>query len=365
MARPLLNYLHNIFSREKAQALEDVLLIFGIALALFFAFLSGFRDGGNLIAANVLSKSLPPRKALYVACAGEFLGPFVLGSAVAVTLGREVFDMASLDGPVALLCLFTGLASATVWSLLTWWAGSPAGATHSLLGGLLGGFVAASGMSGVHWSGGLQKVLLVLFAVPIAGFALSASITGFSRMGIARSGNKESQGQWLTLFVMSAGHGTNNANKATALIAMMLMASGYLGSFEVPFWSLPCAAVALTFGFYIGAWRMVKVFGRKPFRISPAQSLISQVSAAAVVLAATFLGCPVSTNQIVKSSLVVASPVERQKEPAKIVIKDILIAWSVNFPAAAVMAAVLYWIVAGALGHGMGSFEGIMELMGQ
>ena len=345
--------------------MDDILLIFGVASALFFAFMSGFRDGGNLIAANVLSRSVAPQRALYLACAGELLGPFVLGSAVAVTLGREVFDMSSLEGQAALLCLCAAVVSATAWSLLTWWAGSPAGATHSLLGGLLGGFVAAFGLSGVIWSVGLAKILFVLFIVPIAGLVVSTLIKGLTKMHLSRSAEKHRKGQWLTLFVLSAGHGANNAQKATALITMMLLASGYLNSFEVPFWSVFCAAIALTLGVSIGAWKIVKIFGKKTFRITPAQSLVSQGSAGAAVLAACLLGGPVSANQTVKSSLLGASPAERQRDTGGIVMKDIVVSWLVNFPGAAMTAAALYWIAAGVLGHGMGSFERIMDFMGQ
>jgi inorganic phosphate transporter, PiT family len=344
---------------------DDILLTLGIALALFLAFMSGFRDGGNLIAANVLSRSVTPQRALYLACAGELLGPFFLGSAVAATLGREVLDMSTLEGQTGLLCLCAAAASAATWSLLTWWAGAPAGATHTFLGGLLGGLIGALGLSGVNWSIGSAKILLVLFIVPITGFLASALIMTLPNMHLPRSKGEPGKGQWLTLFVLSAGHGANNAHKTTALITMMLLASGYLSSFEVPFWSVFCAAVALTLGLSLGAWKILKIFGRKTFRITPVQSLVSQGSAGAVVLGATLLGCPVSTNQIVKSSLVGAGPAERQREPSRIVIKDILIAWLVNFPAAAVMAAALYWIASGALGHGMGSFENIMEFMGQ
>lgn len=345
--------------------MDDILLIFGIASALFFAFMSGFRDGGNLIAANVLSRSVAPQKALYLACAGELLGPFVLGSAVAATLGRELFDISSLEGQAALLCLCAAVVSATTWSFLTWWAGSPAGATHSLMGGLLGGFVAASGLSGVSWSVGLAKVLFVLFIVPIAGFVVSASIMSLSKTHLSRSVEEHKKGQWLTLFVLSAGHGANNAQKATALITMMLLASGYLNSFEVPFWSVFCAATALTLGVSIGAWKIVKIFGKKTFKITPVQSLVSQGSAGAAVLAAGLLGCPVSTNQIVKGSLLGASPAERQRDPGGIVMRDILVTWLVNFPGTGMTAVALYWIAAGVLGHGMGSFERIMEWIGQ
>lgn len=350
--------------QDKGQTVDHVLLIIGIALALFLAFLNGFRDGGTLVAASVLSKSIDPQSALYAACAGELLGPFVLGSAVAATLGTEVFD-APLESQEALLCLCAAVVSATTWSLLTRWAGAPAGSTHTLLGGLLGGFVAAFGLSGVNWSVGPAKVLVVLFLVPIVGFVVSASTMTLSKLRLPRRRKAHRKGEWLALFVLSAGHGGNNAQKATALITMMLVASGYLRSFEVPLWSVVSAAVVLTLGLSMGAWRIVKIISRKTYQLTPVHSLVSQASGGAVVLVATLLGYPISSNQIIKASLVGASPVERQRAPGRILMKDMIIAWVVNFPAAAITASTLYWIAAGTLGHGMGSFERIMEFMGQ
>lgn len=345
--------------------MNDFLFIFGIALALFFAFMSGFRDGGNLVAANVFSRSIAPQRALQLACAGQLLGPFVLGSAVAATLGKEIFPLSPVEGPPVLLCLCAAFVSTTTWSLLTGWAGLPAGATHSLMGGLMGGFLGAFGPSGVNWSMGLVKVFAVLLLVPAAAFILPVLITGFWKRRLPGRAEEHSKGQWLTLFVLSAGQGANNGHKAAALITMMLLASGSLSSFKAPLWSIFCAAGALTLGVFIGASKIIKIFGKRAFRITPAQSLLSQGSAGALVLAAGLLGCPVSTNQIVKSSLVGASPAERETDPGRLVLKDILAAWLINFPGAGMTAALLYWTAAGALGYGMGSFERIMEFMGQ
>jgi PiT family inorganic phosphate transporter len=83
------------------------------------------------------------------------------------------------------------------------------------------------------------------------------------------------------------------------------------------------------------------------------------------MLAANLLGCPVSTTQIVKSSLVGSGAARRQKDLGKILAKDTLISWLVNLPASGFMAAALYWTTAGVLGQGMGSFESLMKSIGQ
>jgi len=115
----------------------------------------------------------------------------------------------------------------------------------------------------------------------------------------------------------------------------------------------------------MGARKIVKLLGTGDSRISPAHALLCQGTAALVVVAASLLGCPVSTSQIVKSSLLGSGAPRRQRELGKILTKNVFTAWIVNFPASAVMAAAIYWTAAPVLGQGMGSFESIMKAIGQ
>lgn len=345
--------------------MNHILLIFGIALAFLYAFFTGLHDGGNLIATTVLSRSIAPRKALCAACAGEFIGPFMFGSAVAATLGREIFLASSLNASASLLSVCAGLVSAITWGLMTWWVGMPPGSTHTLLGGLIGGFVAAFGLSGITWSAAMVKILVVLFMAPFVGFAASALSVRLFKLYLLRR-KEGSRGQLgVSLLLLSAGHGANNAQRVTALVVMMLMASGLLTVFKIPLWATAGAAATLAAGVSVGAWKIVKLFGAGGSRISPPHALVCQGSAASVVLAANLLGCPVSSSQIVKSSLLGSGAPRRQKDLGRMLVKNIITAWIVNFPASAVMAAAIYWVAAPLLGQGMGSFESIMKAIGQ
>jgi PiT family inorganic phosphate transporter len=352
-------------SRGKGRQVDQILLIFGIALAFLYAFFTGFHDGGNLIATNVLSRSIAPKKALYLACAGEFFGPFILGSAVAVTLGREIFGASSLNGSASILSLCAGLVSAITWGLMTWWVGMPPGSTHTLLGGLIGGLVAAFGLSGIICSVAMVKILLALLMAPLVGFVASALSVRLFKVHLSRGQEGYRRQQEMSLLLLSAGHGANNAQRATALIVMMLLASGSLKLFKIPLWATTGAAATLAVGVSMGAWKIVRLLGTGNSRISPSHALACQGTAALVVLAANLLGCPVSTSQIVKSSLLGSGAPRRQKALGKILMKNVFTAWIVNFPASAVMAAAIYWTTAPLLGQGMGSFERIMKAIGQ
>ena len=145
--------------------MEHALFILVMALAFLFAFINGFHDGANIVAASVLSRSMSTRRALWVACVAELVGPLFLGTMVAKTLGWEIFDRTILTGPQSLapsLFLMSGLISAVTWDLLTWGIGMPSSSPHGFLGGLVGGAVAAYGFGIIDWSKLFLNVFLKL-----------------------------------------------------------------------------------------------------------------------------------------------------------------------------------------------------------
>jgi PiT family inorganic phosphate transporter len=349
--------------------LEHILYIGAWALAFLFAFVNGFHDGGDLIAASVLSRSLTARAALCLTGVAAFIGPLLFGTAVATTIGKEIVDTSCLlpaGGMAPTLFLVSALVSALAWSLLTWWVGIAPGSFHALIGGLVGGALAAFGLEGIHWSPLFFKVLLILFISPVLGMLLGLAFSRvLTRGGEGRRKPGPKKIQVASLFLLAASHGTNNAQKAMALIAMMLLASGSIAVFGVPSWAMLGCAVALAAGVLVGGWRVAKIRGNRVFRIEPVHSLTSQVATSAVVLAATFLGGPVSTGEIVKATILGVGAGDRLKRMHRLVAKDIAMAWLVSAPASAFLAAVIYWCLSGALGEGMGRFGEVMKVFGQ
>jgi len=352
--------------------LEQVLLILVVALAFVLAFINGFHDGFNVIANSVLSRSMIPVKALLFACIATFFAPLLFGTAVATTIGKEIinpafFNRAACIAPM--LFIISGLVSAIVWSLMTWWVGLPPSSSHALLGGLVGGGIAAFGFDIVNWSKLLFKACLFLFMSPLAGVGLaflvmriSASIYNHTR-GTKKDFFK--QAQWFSLICLSAGHGTNNAQKAMGIITMVLVVAGSIQAFEVPPWAVLGCALALTLGVSAGGWKLLRILGDRSFRIKPIHAFNAQFTGGVIFLFAGLIGSPISTTQIVKSTIIGVGAGYRKRTVRMMLIKDIMMAWLITIPAAAFLSATIYWTVSGALGHGMGSFESIMKLFGQ
>lgn len=352
--------------------MEQVLFIAVIALALILAFVNGFHDGFNVIANSILSRSMASPKALFLACGATFIGSVLFGTAVATTIGSEIINPISLTRtePVcAALFILSGLISTIIWSLLTWWVGMPPSSSHALIGGMVGGALAAFGCGIVNWDKLLVKVVLVLFLSPLIGMVIAygaMSLSIFSFKGAHRKMNDFfRRNQWISLLILAAGHGTNNAQKAMGLITLVLMISGSPGSFAVPLWVVLGCAGALTLGVSAGGWKFAGILGSRTFRIQSGHAFNAQFTAGAVILAAAFLGGPVSTTQIVKFNVVGVGAGSRKRPVRRMLVRDFMIAWLITIPASAFLAAVIYWIASGVLGYGMGSFEVIMGLLGQ
>ncbi len=352
--------------------MEQLLLILVIALAFVLAFINGLHDGFNVIANSVLSRSMMPVKALLLACTATFFAPFLFGTAVATTIGKDIIDPASFNHAAciaSMLFIVSSLFSTIVWSLMTWWVGLPPSSSHALLGALVGGGTAAFGFGVVSWFQLFFKAVLFLFLSPAAGLVLAFFFMRISAsIGNRSRGAKKDvfqQTQWISLICLSAGHGSNNAQKAMAIITMVLMVAGSIHAFEVPHWAVAGCAFALALGVSAGGWKLLGMLGNRNFRIKPIHAFNAQLAGGFVILLAGLIGSPISTTQIVKSTIIGAGAGHLKRPVRMMLIKDITIAWVITVPAAAVLSATIYWTVSGVLGQGMGSFESLMKIFGQ
>jgi PiT family inorganic phosphate transporter len=368
-------------TRHMGNKVEHFLLTAGIVVAFFFCLVSGVHDGGNLVAAGVLSRSIAPRRALVLATAAVFVGPLLYGSAVAFTL-REVFlDKAMIQPPNrTVLCLFlvSGVASAALWNMMTWWVGRPSGSSYTLLGGLMGGGIAAFGFEGIHGWPLLCKVVFFLILAPVVGALLAHVSVSIARIfecstgkggGGKREGCRDSGGPWiwlqgLSLFFEGLGHGANSAQKSAAVILMLLLSSGSSNDGQLPLWAILGCSLSLSAGVPLGGWKIATILSGKTSRIESIHALASQLAAGVVLAGANLLGGVLSPNQLVKASVLGTGAGGRVESPWRILGNNLIMAWFVHLPACAFIAAAIHWCASRALGLGMGSLETIMGVLG-
>jgi len=313
-------------------------------MALAFAVTNGFHDAANAIATLVATRAARPVQAVALASACTLLGPLVLGAAVAETVAGVIsVPRASLVPVVG-----AALSGAVGWNLFTWALGLPSSSSHALVGGLAGAALAQAGPGAVRWTGdgglGFAGVLVGLAISPVLG----AGAAGLLELGLrrrlgrasARIGPVVLRAQWATSAVLALAHGANDAQKTVGLVAVLAFASGAEASRHPPAWAVPAVALALTVGTALGGWSIVRTIGRRILRLRPLDALASQSGSAAVIALASALGAPVSTSQVVASSVVGAGLGKRRARRIRWhVVRQIALAWVTTVPAAGLVAA--------------------------
>lgn len=320
------------------------MIYFLIAASLIFDFLNGFHDSSNIVATVISSRAMKPRTALYMTAAAEFIAPFLFGVAVAKTVGSDLIDSNAINIHV----ISAGVCAAILWNLLTWFLGMPSSSSHALLGGLLGAAILFSGFEVVKLDG-LLKILLALFISPILGFAIAfllMHIVVLASQGASpRINSFFKRAQVFTSLGLALSHGSNDAQKTMGIITMGLVAGGFQNSFQVPTWVILISASAIALGTAFGGWRLIKTLGGKIYKIRPVDAFTSQAASASVILGAAILGGPVSTTQVVSSSIMGAGAADRLNKVRWGVGKDMLITWILTIPATGVVAALIYGLL--------------------
>jgi PiT family inorganic phosphate transporter len=315
-----------------------------VLTALTFDFLNGFHDSANVVATAIASRALSPRTALTISALTNFIGPFLFGVAVATTIGEEVLKQEAVTVPVAM----AALVSAILWNLVTWWLGLPSSSSHALIGGFLGAAIAGYGLDSIRWEG-MTKVVIGLFVSPFLGIGLGWLVMrvflGIGQMMTPRVNYFFSRSQWVTTIALGLSHGTNDAQKTMGILAMGLVAFGVIPTFYVPDWVIFSCASAMALGTALGGWRLIRTMGAGFFRVRPIHAFSSQLASTCVILGAALWGAPVSTTQVISSSIVGAGSAERINKVRWSVAGQIVTTWLVTIPTTGLIGAFIYYFI--------------------
>jgi PiT family inorganic phosphate transporter len=323
-----------------------VLVAIITAIALAFDYTNGFHDAANAIATSIATKALRPRTALAMAALGNLLGAFI-STGVAATVGKGIIDV-SPDNH-GLVVVMAALLGAIAWNLITWWFGLPSSSSHALIGGLVGAALASAQL--VHWSGVAQKVIIPMVISPIVGFTLSYLLVLllqwlFRNTHRASVGKPFRRGQVVAAGAMSLGHGLQDAQKSMGVITLALVVGGYDVGGAVPNWVKFACAAAIAAGTYAGGWRIMKTLGTKMIEMDPIRSIGSQTVASFVLyVMALKYAAPISTTHTITSSILGAGATRGRKWVRWGVVGNIVGAWVLTLPSAAMAAALVYGLL--------------------
>ncbi|HWH92275.1 MAG TPA: inorganic phosphate transporter [Baekduia sp.] len=323
---------------------SDVILVIVVATALAFDFTNGFHDTANAVATSISTRALSPRAAVIMSAVFNFAGAFV-SLEVAATVAKGIVEADAVTPTI----VFGGLIGAIAWNLATWWFGLPSSSSHALIGGMVGAAFVAEGPDAILGDGIVEKVLLPAVIAPTLAFTVAGlsilvayRVVGHQRPGVVNRGYR--LGQLVTASLFSLAHGTNDAQKTMGIITLALIAHGDLSSadFHVPTWVVLSSATAISLGTYSGGWRIIRTMGSRIIKMDPAQGFSAQGAGSAVVLTASHLGFPLSTTHVISGGVMGAGAAKRLSAVRWGVAGNIVLAWVLTLPCAAVIGGAAY-----------------------
>jgi len=320
------------------------LVIAVVVIALVFDYTNGFHDAANAIATSVSTRALTPRIALGLAAVMNLAGAFV-STGVAGTIGSGIITAPETGH--GLVVVLAGLLGAIAWNLITWSVGLPSSSSHALIGGLVGAGLAS--MSDVHWSVVVEKVIIPMIASPLIGFGLAYLVMLgvlwlFRRANPGRANRNFRSAQALSAAALAFGHGLQDAQKTMGVIVLALVTAG-MHSHEggVPAWVKFASALAIAAGTYSGGMRIMRTLGRRVIKLDPPKAVAADTTASFMLyVMALVLHAPVSTTHTISACIAGVGATRRLSAVRWGVATNIVTAWILTIPAAALVAGLAY-----------------------
>ena len=332
------------------------LIVFIIAIALLFDFINGFHDSANSIATVVGTRVLSPGVAVVWAAFFNFAAAFVVGTAVAKTIGKGLIRPEIVDPNVIL----AALAGAIVWNLATWWLGLPSSSSHALIGGLGGAALVKAGIGGLIAAGWVKPILFI-FLSPLIGMTAAMILTvGLSwalyRLPAGPVDRVFRRAQLVSAAAFSVSHGANDAQKTMGIVVGLLVSTKaqFVGATDwtrhlyvenadtIPLWVEMAAYIAIALGTALGGWRIVKTMGTRITKLRPFGGFCAETGGAGAIFLASALGVPVSTTHTITGAIVGVGAAQRLSAVRWGVATRIVWAWILTIPMAASIAGVAY-----------------------
>ena len=329
---------------------SELILILVVVAGLAFDFTNGFHDTANAMATSIATGALKPKVAVVLSACLNFAGAFISIS-VAATIAKGIVNPKVLAGGGGLELVLAALLGAMIWNLVTWYFTIPSSSSHALIGGVIGATVVATGSGAINWHNLFQAVVTPALLSPIiaGGVALIGTFVAYKLIRYlgerdARTGYR--LGQIGSASLVSLAHGTNDAQKTMGVISLALIAHGDISAahFTVPFWVKFACATAIALGTAAGGWRIINTMGNRITHVEAPQGFAAESSSAAVILASSYYGYPLSTTQVVSGGVTGAGLGKKLASVHWRVVGQMASAWVLTIPAAGLLGGAAYEI---------------------
>jgi inorganic phosphate transporter, PiT family len=320
-------------------------LVFLVFLALAFDFMNGFHDAANSIATVVSTGVLKPYQAVAWAAVFNFVAVFIFDLKVAATVGKGIVDPMIVDHYV----IFGALCGALLWNIITWYFGIPSSSSHALIGGMIGAAISKGGIATLMSSGIIKTAVFIVIS-PTLGFLLGGLMMLLVSW-ICRYSTQSKTDKWfrrlqlVSSALYSLGHGSNDAQKTMGIIWLLLIAAGLSTSKDpLPAWVIWSCYITISLGTMFGGWRIVKTMGQKITKLKPVGGFCAETGGAMTLFLASGFGIPVSTTHTITGAIVGVGSSQKFSAVRWGLAGSIVWAWVFTIPAAAIMAAISWWL---------------------
>jgi PiT family inorganic phosphate transporter len=312
-------------------------LFVALATVLIAEFINGWTDAPNVIATVVSTGGMSVRSAIIMAVVMNTVGAMA-GTAVAATVGKGIVA----PGALTLPAITAAMLSIIAWGTTAARLGLPVSKSHALLAGLAGAGLAGGGWAALQLDGWIKVGIGLVCSIGLgfsAAYAIGRLVVRFAGQSSPNRARRRFDFlQIASAAFMAFNHGLNDGQKFMGVFALTMMAGGAMDVFHIPFWVMLICALTMGIGTSFGGWRIIETVGSKMTRITSWQGFAAQTSAAFTIFGASHYGIPLSTTHTITTAIVGASASRRTYDIRWGVLRRIVLAWIVTFPACALIA---------------------------
>jgi len=316
----------------------NVIMYFTLFLVCCSIFVNGWTDAPNAIATVVSTRVMHPKAAIMMGAFFNFLGVFLMGTAVAATTASIISVSSGSEG---LVTLASAQLAIVLWAVSAWRYGIPTSESHALIAGLMGAGMSLNGFAAlnfvsigkVFWGLGIS-VLVGLVAGYFGTKLVSFLFRGMNRR---KANTFFSRGQLVSAMLMAFAHGAQDGQKFMGVMVLVLIVGGVIvpgaGPMVIPVWIMILASAIMAFGTSIGGYRIIKTMGMDMVKLEKYQGFTAELIASVSLLLATYMGVPLSTTNSKATAMMGAGASKGISRVDWGIAKEMIAAWVLTFPA--------------------------------
>lgn len=179
-----------------------IIIIVAAVIGGYMALNIGANDVANNVGPAVGAKALTMMGALAIAAIFECAGALLAGGDVVKTIAKDIIDPTLVPNSRTFIwAMMAALLSSALWVNLATYIGAPVSTTHSVVGGVLGGGIAAVGFSAVNWAT-MSAIAASWVISPLLGGIIAALFLAFIKIFIIYQDDKIAAARrWLPLLI--------------------------------------------------------------------------------------------------------------------------------------------------------------------